>query len=101
MGLPRRVYYEDMIEIKKDKNRYFRSSSFPLAVFLFTKGEQIAGINPTENPNKKEFAFVKTDRLDELVEIFKFGENDDPELLVPIRLVEQARRQLLDRLNDG
>ena len=96
-----RVYDKGMIEIKKDKNRYFRSSSFPLAVFLFSKGEQIVGISPTENPGKKEFAFIKTDRLEELVEIFKFGENDDPELLVSIRLVEQARRQLMDRLNDG
>ncbi len=89
------------MENKKDTNRYFRNSSFPLAVFLFVKGEQVAGINPTENPNKKEFAFVKTDRLDELVEIYKFGKDDDIELLVPIRLVEQARRQLMDRLSGG
>ncbi|MDO8430177.1 MAG: hypothetical protein Q7S73_02320 [bacterium] len=89
------------MEIKKDSDRYFRSSSFPLAVFLFARGEQIAGINHTDNPNKKEFAFVHTDRLNELCEIYKFGKDEDVELLVPIRLVEQARRQLLDRLNDA
>lgn len=89
------------MKIKKGAYRYFRSSSFPLALFLFAKGEQIAGINPTENPSKKEFAFVRTNRLDELCEIYKFGDNNDPELLIPIRLVEQARRKLLNCLNDG
>lgn len=89
------------MEIKKDINRYFRSSSFPLVIFLFAKGEQITGVNPTDNPSKKEFCFVRTNRLDELCEIYKFGKDEDIELLVPIRLVEQARRQLLDRLNDG
>lgn len=86
------------MKIKKD--RYFRISSLSLAVFLLAKGEQVAGVNPTDNPSKKEFVFVKTDRLEELVEIYKFGENDDIDLLASIRLFEQARRQLLDRLNE-
>ena len=83
-----------------DKNRYYKSTSFPLVAFLFTKGKQIAGINETETINKKEFAFVLTPDLEELVELFKFGDRDDPELLVSVHSYEQARRELLDRLND-
>lgn len=83
----------------KNSNRYFRSSSFPLVVFLFCKNEQVAGINPTDNPTKKEFAFLLTPRLEELVDLYKFGDRNDPELLVPVHFYEQARRELLDKLN--
>lgn len=86
--------------MEKNSDRYFRSTSFPLVVFLFTKGEQVAGINPTDNPPKKEFAFVTNPRLEELVSLYKFGDRNDPELLVSAQLYEQARRQLMDRLND-
>lgn len=88
------------MKIKKDKDRYARITALNMAVFLLAKDEQIAGINPTDKKGQKEFVFVKTDRLDELMEIYKFGDGDDPELLAPIRLFEQARRQLLDRLNE-
>jgi hypothetical protein len=81
-------------------DRYFRSTSFPLVAFLFTKGQQIAAINVTDNPSKKEFSFMLTPILEELVELFKFGDRDDPQLLVNVHSYEQARRELLDRLND-
>lgn len=83
-----------------NQHRYFYSSSFPLIAFLFTKGEQIADINPTDDPRRKEFAFVKTPRLEELVNLYRFGNKNDPELLVSVRLYEQARRELLAKLND-
>ena len=86
--------------MKKDENRYFRNSSFPLVLFLFSRGEKIAGVNPTDNPSKKEFAFVATDRLEKLVDLYKFGDRDDPDLLIQVHVYEQARRELLDRLND-
>lgn len=82
------------------QDRYYRSSSFPLVAFLFAKGEQVAGINPTDNPSKKEFAFVSSPRLEELAHIYQFGDRSDPELLVHARLYEQGRRELLDRLNN-
>ncbi len=82
-----------------NRDRYFKSSSFPLVAFLFAKGQQIAGIYPTENPSKMEFTFVLTPRLEELVDLYKFGDRNDPELLVSAHLYEQARRELLDMLN--
>lgn len=86
--------------MKKDSDRYFRHPSFPLVTFLYAKGEQIAGINPIEgDSSKKEFCFVRTKRLEMLVEIYKFGDKNDPELLVQVHIYEQARRELLDRLN--
>lgn len=81
------------------QDRYYRTSTFPLVAFLFTKGEQVAGINPTDDPRKKEFAFVKTPRLEELIDLYRFGDKNNPELLVSVRLYEQARKELLDKLH--
>lgn len=79
--------------------RYFRTSSLPLSIFLYSKGQQIAGIDFVSNSSKKEFAFVFSSCLEELVEKYKFGERIDPDLLVPVHLYERARNELLDRLN--
>ena len=81
-------------------DRHYRSTSFPLVAFLFAKGEQVSGINSTDNPSKKEFTFVSRPRLEELVELYKFGDRNDTELLVSAHAYEQSRRELLDRLND-
>ena len=80
--------------------RYFRSTSLPLATFLFAKGEKIAGVSPTDNPSKKEFVFASNNRLDELVDAYKFGERHAEDLLVPVHVYENARNELLDRLNE-
>lgn len=80
--------------------RYFRTTSLQLAVFLYTKQQQIAGINPLGESSKKEFAFIVTPQLEELADKYKFGDRNDPDLLVPIHLYEHARNELLDRLNE-
>jgi hypothetical protein len=38
--------------------------------------------------------------LEDLVEKYKFGERNDADLLVPVHKYEQARNELLDRLNE-
>jgi len=86
--------------MKKNIDRYHRTTSFPIACFLYSKGQQIAGINATDIGNKKEFVFIKTDFLTELVNIYRFGDRDDERLDVQVHLYEQARRELLDRLNE-
>lgn len=77
----------------------FRITNLNLAIFLFANDQQIGGINPI-NTEQKEFAFTKTDYLEELVWLYKFGEKDDERLLVNVHKYEHARRILLDRLND-
>lgn len=85
--------------MEKD-NRYYRTSSFPLACFLFAKGQQIAGVNPTEEMSKKSFAFVNNSlHLEELIDKYKFGQEDDPDLMVSARVYEHTRKVLLDLLN--
>jgi hypothetical protein len=86
--------------MRKQIEKYFRSASFPLAVFLYAKQQQVASIDSTDDPGRKAFVFLKTDRLNELVALYKFGDRGDPDLLVEVHAYEQARRELLDRLND-
>ena len=85
----------------KNKDKYYRQSSFPLVNFLFSHGEQVVGINATDRPGQKEFAFISTARLEELVEIYLYGPKDHPDLQVNVRDYEQARRQLLDLLKNN
>lgn len=82
------------------RDRYYRTASFPLSTYLCSKDQQILAISPTDDLGRKEFAFLKTDRLEELVKLYKFGNRSDPDLLVPVHAYEEARRCLLDRLND-
>lgn len=89
------------MKIKRDSEKYYRNTSFPVACFLFAKDQQISGVNSTNDSSKKEFVFVRTDYLDELVERYKFGDKNDSELLVNTHKYEQARRELLDLLNDA
>ena len=82
-----------------EKDKYFRSPNLNLAIFLYTKDQQIAGINNI-SVDQKEFVFIKTDNLEELIYLYKYGDRDDERLLVEVHKYEQARRELLDRLND-
>ena len=86
--------------LRTDEEKYYRTTSLPLAIFLYAKDQQIAGVNYVSDSTKKEFAFVRSAYLDELAETYKFAKPDDENLLVSVRVYEQARNSLLDRLND-
>ncbi len=81
--------------------RYFRTSSFPLTVFLYAKGFPIVGMTADPYTRTIVFAFRKTARLEELVELYRYGPYTDPDLEVSARVYEQARREIeaLKRLN--
>jgi hypothetical protein len=70
--------------MKKDEDRYLRTTSFSMATFLFAKGFQITGINPTGDGDQREFVFVRTDLLDELADLYRFGPKDDERLAIQV-----------------
>jgi hypothetical protein len=90
---------QKIMEIKRDEDRYYRTTNLSLATFLFAQNEQIAGINEVDNSTDKQFVFSKTMRLEELVQAYRFGEKEDADLLVNVRSYEEGRRFLLDRIN--
>jgi len=85
--------------MKKDADKYEKMTNLNQAVFLYAKDQPIVGINPLDG-EQKEFAFLKTDMIEELIWLYRYGERDDERLLIEVHKYEQARRELLDRLND-
>jgi hypothetical protein len=83
--------------MKTDTDTYFRTSHLNLAIFLFASDQQIAGINLV-GEGRKEFAFIRTDYLEELEWLYKYGEREDERLFIEVHKYENARRELLDRL---
>ena len=85
--------------MKKNTELCFRTVNLNLAIFLYVKSCQIAGIN-SAGGKQKEFSFIDTPKLQELTEVYKFGDRDNKLIMVQVHKYEQARRELLDRLND-
>jgi hypothetical protein len=86
--------------MKTEKNEeYFRNTSFPLANFLYAHGQKLVSVDSL-NGSIKEFVFVMNERLQELEDKYKFGDKNDPDLLVHVHTYEEARRQLLSFIKD-
>lgn len=78
-------------------DKYYRTSDLNLATFLFAKIQNIPEVEWLEG-EKKEFAFDKTDYLEELIHTYLFGNSLDEDLLVNVKFFIQAREQLLDKI---
>ena len=87
------------MDYTKNEDKYFYTTSFPLSCFLYAKGMQMSSPRDLGN-RQKEFVFIKNEKLDELVDCYKFGLKEEKELLINVREYEQARRELLEILNN-
>ena len=83
----------------KNEEKYFYSTSFSLASFLYSKGMQMSEPRKLGN-RQKEFTWIRTSELESLVDIYKFGLKEEKELLINVRDYEQARRELLEIINN-
>ena len=79
------------------RNTHTKTTNFNLATYLCAKNQQMVGIEALTN-EQKEFLFMTTDELEELIENYKFPEQSDGANLVNVKRYEQARRELLDLL---
>ena len=84
-----------------EDNRYFRTSSFNIASFLFTSGLELVNIDNTSNPKKKEFVFRDTPERESLVQNFNFAKEDSSEVMVDARKLVMAIKMLKDKLYQG
>lgn len=78
------------------ENRYFRTSNFYLASYLFAEDHSLANIEKT-NPKRAEFVFIDSPALRELVESFNYGKG----CLIDVRKYNYATKALKQRLYDG
>ena len=79
------------------QNQYFKTQSFYLALFLFVKGCELIEVEKSISI-KKNFVFIDSPKLHELVEIFNFSKENDKKIMVDIRKVATAIKRLKDLL---
>lgn len=79
--------------------RYFRTSSWNTALFLFVKGEmELADIDKISNPKRATFIFLDRPNREELLHAFEYGKEGDPTVMVDARKMILATRQLKEKL---
>ncbi|MCL6096287.1 MAG: DUF5659 domain-containing protein [Patescibacteria group bacterium] len=78
-------------------DRYFRTSSFYAAAFLFSKGLELVNIDKAEL-NRSQFVFIDTPEREILLQNFNFAKEDSSEVLVDVRKFVMAIKMLKDKL---
>jgi len=82
---------------QNNEDKYYRTTHFDLAIFLFTKGMELAGIVPIDD-RRCEFAFIDTPEREKLVGAFQFGKENDLSVMVDARKIIFASKNLKNKL---
>ena len=81
----------------KDNDKYFCTSNFYLAVFLYTKELQLIDIDRS-NPQRSQFVFVDSQARQQLVRGYSFSEKNTLEVMVDAREFSMAIKTLKNKL---
>ncbi len=79
------------------QNQYYKTASFYTSVFLIIKNCELVGVEGMTD-SKKIFVFNKTPKLQELVQVFNFGKEEDDLALVDARKIGSAIKKLKNAL---
>lgn len=82
-------------------NRYFRTSSFYAAAFLFAKGQTLVNIDKLADPKRAQFVFLDSPERELLLHSYNFSQEDSPETLIDFRKAVTAIKTLKDKLYQG
>jgi len=82
----------------KDKNKYFRTTNFNLAIFLFTKGLELVNIDRLEDQKRATFVFIENSQTEELIHEFDFAQENNEVVMVDARKLIYATKQLKEKL---
>lgn len=77
--------------------KYFRTESFYLSVFLFSKGLELVNIDHT-NSKRSKFIFRDTPERELWIEAFNFAKENSSEAMVDVRKLVMAIKMLKDKL---
>ncbi len=79
-------------------NRYYRTSNFSLAAFLFSKNIVLVNIDKITNPKRAHFVFLSSPVVEELVSEFDYAPEDHEEVMVDARKLIYATKTLKEKL---
>ena len=87
------------IQNENQDDRYFRTSSFYISAFLFSKELELVNIEEDpSNPKRSQFVFKDTPEREILIHSFNFAKEDSSEVLVDARKLVIAIKTLKDKL---
>ena len=86
---------------KNTNEKYFRTTSFYTACFLFSKGHELVNVDRLQDPKKADFVFINSSDLQLSVHEFNFSKDDSPTLLINVRAFITAIKQIKNALYEG
>lgn len=89
--------HKNMYPNPNQDDRYFRTSSFYGAAFLFAKGLELVSIDRS-NPKRSRFVFMDTPERELWLTAFNFAREDAPEAMIDSRKFVMAVKMLKDKL---
>ena len=84
--------------MKNNENKYFRTSSFYQAAFLFAKDLELVNVDRTQDPRRAYFVFIDSPEREALLEFFSFGKENCPEAAVDSRKLITSIKTLKEKL---
>jgi hypothetical protein len=81
--------------------RYFKTSSFQLALFLFVKKMELANIDRITDSKRATFVFIDCPEREDLLQAFNYGKEDDSSVMVDARKFITATKNLKEKLYQG
>jgi|GEM_PF-1133717 len=82
----------------KNEDKYFTTTSFNLAVFLFAKGFELVNISRFENQKRANFVFANRIYSEELIHEFNFGKENTELVMVDARKLFYSSKLLKEKL---
>lgn len=82
----------------KNEDKYFTTTSFNLATFLFAKGFELVNINRLEDKKRASFIFANKPYSEELIHEFSFAKEDEEIVKVDARKLFYASKLLKEKL---
>lgn len=83
---------------KYQDGRYFQTSSFYTACFLYAKDQVLVNIDKVTDPRRAQFVFLDSPERELLLQEFNYAKEDAPGVLVDARKFVTSIKQLKDKL---
>lgn len=95
MHLSRTVLILLMTNMEK---RYFKTTNFYLACFLFAKGIELVNIDRITDKKRYTFVFIESEEIETFTHAFNFSLENDEEVMVDARKIIHSIKTLKDKL---
>jgi alpha-D-ribose 1-methylphosphonate 5-triphosphate synthase subunit PhnH len=80
------------------QDKYFKTTNFYLASFLFAKGLELVNIDKITDSKRAFFVFIDSPEREIYLEAFNFGKENHPETIVDSRKLIVAIKNMKEKL---